>query len=374
MAKLALVAIFIVLYTYAGYPLLVALWARLAPCPVLGRDDFEPTVSICFAVHNGQAHLTQKVLNLQSLDYPASKLQLLVFSDGSTDDTERLLADLSARDPRIQFLSSRERLGKPTALNRLVRLATGDVLLLCDVRQIIGRNALRALLHSLSDPSVGCVSGCLVLAGETGAGAYWRYERLIRAAEARLGRMVGVSGSIYAIRRADMPDLPRDVLLDDMFVPLSVTLTTGKRTVLAESAEALDSACDDEHEFRRKARTLAGNYQLIAKVPQLLLPGYNPVWFQLVSHKILRLVCPWALAVLFCAAGVLSLRRDLSVSVVETSTWRTISFAQCGFYAAALAGARAGKLGALARTFVVLNAAAIVGLVRFLRRSQAVTW
>src|SRR5450432_1146989 len=113
MANLALVAIFIVLYTYAGYPLLVALWAKLAPRPILGRDDFEPTVSICFAVHNGQAHLTQKVQNLQSLDYPASKLQLLIFSDGSTDGTERQLADLGSRDPRIQFLSSRERLGKP---------------------------------------------------------------------------------------------------------------------------------------------------------------------------------------------------------------------------------------------------------------------
>jgi biofilm PGA synthesis N-glycosyltransferase PgaC len=372
MAGLALVAIFIVLYTYAGYPLLVALWARIAPRPVLGQDGFEPTVSICFAVHNGQDHLTQKVLNLQSLDYPADKLQLLIFSDGSTDDTERLLGDLAARDPRIQFLSSPERLGKPTALNRLLRRATGEVLLLCDVRQIIGRNALRLLLHDLSDPSVGCVSGSLVLAGETGAGVYWRYERLIRAAEARLGRMVGVSGSIYAMRRADMPDLPSDLLLDDMFVPLRVALATGKRIVLAESAEALDSACDDEHEFRRKVRTLAGNYQLIAKIPRLLLPGYNPVWFQLISHKIARLICPWALVAVFCAAGVLSLHRDLSV--VETSAWRALFFAQCAFYGAAMLGARAGRLGALARTFVVLNAAAVVGLFRFVRGSQAVTW
>jgi biofilm PGA synthesis N-glycosyltransferase PgaC len=372
MVDLALIAISVVIYTYAGYPLLVALWAKLVPRPALARDGFEPTVSILFAVHNGQAHLTQKVLNLQSLDYPASKLQLLIFSDGSTDDTEPLLRDLGARDPRIQFLSSRERLGKPTALNRLLRLATGDVLLLCDVRQIIGRNALRALLRSLSDPSVGCVSGSLVLSGETGAGAYWHYERLIRASEARLGRMVGVSGSLYAIRRADMPELPGDILLDDMFVPLTVALATRKRIVLAESAEALDSACDDEHEFRRKVRTLAGNYQLVAKIPRLLLPGQNPVWFQLISHKILRLVCPWALAVLFCAAGILSLHHDLSV--VEGAAWRTLFFGQCGFYLVALLGARAGRLGALARTFVVLNFAAIVGLFRFVRGSQAVTW
>jgi cellulose synthase/poly-beta-1,6-N-acetylglucosamine synthase-like glycosyltransferase len=363
---------FVVIYTYVGYPLLVAACARLAPRPVLGRDDFEPTVSVCFAVHNGDAHLAQRVLNLQSLDYPASKLQLLAFSDGSTDNTEQLLSDLGAKDPRIQFLSSPERLGKPTALNRLVRLATGEVLLLCDVRQTMGRDALKALLRALSDPAVGCVSGCLVLSGETGASTYWRYERLIRGSEARFGSMVGVSGSIYAIRRADMPDLPCDILLDDMFVPLKVALATGKRIVLAESAEAYDSACDDEREFARKVRTLAGNYQLIAKMPSLLVPGKNPIWFQMVSHKILRLACPWALLALFCLSGGLVSHPD--TSLVGSSGWRTLFLAQCAFYFVALLGASAGRLGALARTFVVLNAAAVVGLFRFVRRTQPVTW
>jgi cellulose synthase/poly-beta-1,6-N-acetylglucosamine synthase-like glycosyltransferase len=177
---LALVAILTVIYTYIGYPLLAAAWARLAPFAFLPQGDFEPTVSVCLAVYNGERHLAEKMLNLQSLDYPASKLQFLVFSDGSTDATGRVLSELAAKDPRIQFLCSDERLGKPTALNQLLRLATGDVLFLCDVRQVIGQDALRALLRPLSDPSVGCVSGCLVLAGDTGAGVYWRYERLIR--------------------------------------------------------------------------------------------------------------------------------------------------------------------------------------------------
>jgi biofilm PGA synthesis N-glycosyltransferase PgaC len=367
-----LVAMIVVAYTYAGYPLVIAAWARLAPRPVLGRDDYEPTVSVCFAVHNGDAHLAQKVLNLQSLDYPANKLQVLAFSDGSTDQTERILEELGATDPRIQILSSQRRLGKPAALNQLLRLATGEVLLLCDVRQVIGRNALKALVLALSDPSVGCVSGRLVLSGETGAGMYWRYEDLIRSSEGRLGSMVGVSGSIYAIRRADMPILPSDVLLDDMFVPLSVALAGGKRIVLAEAAEAHDSACDDEREFVRKVRTLAGNYQLIAMMPWLLVPGMNPVWFQMVSHKILRLVCPWALLILFCTSGSLAFHN--SSAPVADALWRTLFFAQCALYVMALLGAGAGRLGALARTFVVLNAAAVVGLFRFVRGSQTVTW
>jgi biofilm PGA synthesis N-glycosyltransferase PgaC len=370
---LAVAAILLVVYTYAGYPLFVAVWARLVPYPILGRDNFEPSVSICLAVYNGAGQLREKILNLQSLDYPAGKLQFLVFSDGSTDATESVLEELGKQDRRLQYLSCSQRMGKPAALNRLLRLATGEVLLLCDVRQVLRRNALRALLHPLSDPSVGCVSGSLVLAGQTGAGTYWRYERLIRASEARLGSMVGVSGCIYAMRRADMPELPSDILLDDMFVPLIVALKTRKRIMLAEAAEAHDSACDDSREFSRKVRTLAGNYQLIVKMPGLLVPGVNPVWFQMVSHKVLRLVCPWALLLLFCVSGALAVGDD-GLSLTEISLWRAVLSAQCTFYFLALLGRRAGAPGTLARTFAVLNVAAVVGLVRFVRGSQPVTW
>jgi biofilm PGA synthesis N-glycosyltransferase PgaC len=369
---LALSAILVVVYTYVGYPLFVALCARVAPRPVLGRDGFEPTVSICLSVYNGAAHLRDKLRNLQSLDYPASKLQFLVYSDGSTDDTEDLLAELGTSDSRIQFLSSPARLGKPTALNRLLQVATGEVLLLCDVRQMLRPGTLKALLRPLSDPSIGCVSGALVLSGETGPSMYWRYERLIRGSEGRIGAMVGVSGCVYAVRRADMSELPSDILLDDMFVPLRLALTTRKRTVLAESAEAHDTACDDEREFSRKVRTLAGNYQLIAKMPQLLVPGVNPVWVSMISHKLLRLACPWALIVVFLVP--LGLMTQHGSAPSGFWAWRALFFAQCFFYGLALLGPNAKRPGSLARTFVVLNAAAIVGLFRFVRGSQAVTW
>lgn len=372
MADLALASLLVVLYTYAGYPVLVAVWARLSPFAVLGRADFEPMVSVCLAVYNGEPHLARKLRSLQDLDYPKHKLEFLVFCDGSTDGTERLVREFAAADPRVRLVSSPERVGKPTAVNCLSSMAAGEVLLLCDVRQSMSRNALRALLHPLADPSVGCVSGSLVLAGASGAGMYWRYERLIRGSESRLGSMVGVSGSIYAMRRADMPPLPRDLLLDDMFVPMRVALATKKRIVLAESAEAFDVACDDEQEFVRKVRTLAGNYQLLAKMPRLLVPGLNPMWFHMTSHKFMRLVCPWALLILFCASGTLAYYSDLNMFVL--SFWRTLFSAQAAFYLLAALGSRAGAPGAVARTFLVLNAAVVVGLWRFLRGSQAVTW
>jgi cellulose synthase/poly-beta-1,6-N-acetylglucosamine synthase-like glycosyltransferase len=290
-----------------------------------------------------------------------------------------LVHECGLRDPRIKLLSDLERKGKPTALNRLRQAARGDVLIMNDVRQPLAPNAVSELVRALRDPRIGCVSGNLILAGGAGAGAYWRYEKLIRGCEAELGTMAGVSGSIYAIRRDDFPELPKNIILDDMWVPLSVAMRK-KRVVLAEAACAFDEAFDDEREFARKVRTLAGNYQLVSSMPEILLPFVNPTWFPLVSHKLMRLFCPWALVLLFTSTLAIafgiqaSAHAGESVPSFEIWLWRSLAAAQIAFYTLALFGQRAGKLGSLARTFAVLNLAAVVGLWRWLRGTQAVTW
>jgi len=371
MAAFGLSLLALLVYTYAGYPLLVALFARAWPKPVIRRGDYEPTVSVCVTAHNGGRFIEPKLTSLFALDYPLEKLEILVYSDGSTDDTAELTRRFAERQPRLRLLTGAERLGKPTGVNRLRDAARGEVLVMTDVRQTLAPTTLRALLAELADPDVGCASGNLVLAGKTGPSAYWRYETFIRSCEARLGSMVGVSGSLYAIRRAELPNLPADLLLDDMFVPLS-TLTQRKRIVMSLQAEAYDRAYGDEQEFGRKVRTLAGNYQLVALLPWLLLPFKNPVWFQLVSHKLLRLLCPFALLGLLLSTAVLA--ASTAVETPEPWFWSGLGMGQLGFYALALLGARAGRLGTLARTFVVLNAAALVALWRFLTRTQSVAW
>ena len=371
MKSIAFVSLAALVYTYAGYPLVAALWARIAPRRFARRDDFEPKVSICLAVHDGAQHLAKKLESIQALDYPRDKLEILVCSDGSTDETVAIATALAEHDPRIVVLANPTRLGKPAALNRMRLAARGEVLMMTDVRQTLHPGCLRAMLSLLADPNVGCVSGCLVLEGNTGASAYWRYERSIRSFEASVGAMVGVSGSLYLIRRADLGELPADVLLDDMFVPLKVALSR-KSIVLCREAEAYDAACDDDREFSRKVRTLAGNYQLVAMLPWLLVPGKSPVWFQLVSHKLLRLVCPWALLAVFVSS--LFLAFDPTLGPLELFFFRTLALGQVAFYGLAALGSRAGRVGTLARTFVVLNAAALVGLWRFVRGTQAVTW
>jgi cellulose synthase/poly-beta-1,6-N-acetylglucosamine synthase-like glycosyltransferase len=219
---------------------------------------------------------------------------------------------------------------------------------------------------------VGCVSGNLVLDGHTGAGFYWKYENWIRQAEARFRGMVGVTGPIYAVRRTDVAELPVDTILDDMWIPMRLRLR-GRLLLLVPEAMAYDNAFDDEREFSRKARTLAGNYQLYARLPELLNPFANPSWFETLSHKLLRLVCPWALLALFALTIIALAGEEGRQSRVAWALWCLFA-AKAAVLTAAALGSRGGRVGMVARSFAVLNGAAIVGLWRFVGGKQRITW
>src|SRR5262249_34185417 len=158
--------------------------------------------------------------SLLALDYPNDKFEILVLSDGSTDGTDALLARRARLDPRVRPLRSDRRSGKPSALNVMRQQARGEELLVTDARQPIRPQSLRAMVRHLADPSVGCVSGNLVLEGPAGSGVYWRYENWIREKEAAFRSMVGVTGPLYAIRKEDLQEVPGDIILDDVWTPM----------------------------------------------------------------------------------------------------------------------------------------------------------
>jgi cellulose synthase/poly-beta-1,6-N-acetylglucosamine synthase-like glycosyltransferase len=335
-----------------------------------GDDAKLPTITICLPVYNGEAYLPKKLASLFAQDYPREKLDVIVFCDGCTDGTEALARELAAQEAarggvRVNVLVG-HRKGKPTALNTMSAAATGDLILLNDVRQPLASVSARALARALDDPGVGCATGNLVLEGDAGSGVYWRYENWIRKQESRFRGMVGITGPIAMVRRADLEPLPTDVILDDVWVPSRLALR-GKRVELVEEAEARDAAFEDDREFKRKVRTLAGNYQIFSMLPGLLSPAKNPIWFETISHKILRLVAPWLLIGL---AGV----GALSFLAPAPGAVRALGVAQLGFYLLAAAGRRAGRFGGVARTFVVLNAAALIGLFKFATGKQRITW
>jgi poly-beta-1,6-N-acetyl-D-glucosamine synthase len=384
LTAIAAAALGVVAYTYVGYPIVIGLLARLRPHdrpaapPAWREGDDAPMVTACIAAHDAAAHIGRKIESLLAQTYPQDRLEIIVYSDASTDDTDAIverLGELSGG--RVRLMRGEDRAGKPTALNLMRAEARGEVLLMTDARQPLAPGALRALVARLAPPEVGCVSGNLVLEGAAGAGAYWRYEKWIRRQEARYRSLLGVTGAVYVIRAADLPPLPPELILDDMWIPMRLRLE-GREIAWCEEAEAYDQAFDDDREFHRKARTLAGNFQLFTLLPGLLDPRANPSWFETVSHKALRLACPAALgALLASSAGIAYGAAWGLIGATPLGTLRLARLLLAGqglFYALAAAGPAVGKAGRLARTFVVMNAAAAAGALRWARGAQSVTW
>jgi poly-beta-1,6-N-acetyl-D-glucosamine synthase len=337
------VSLGLIAYVYAGYPLVLAAWARVRRRGEALVERPLPPVSIVIAARNEAARIPARLENLLALDYPPDRLEIVVVSDGSTDDTREVVGRYADTEPHSSQAAVRfveiARLGKAAALNAGVAAARHDVLVFADARQRFARDALRRLVAPLADPEVGGVSGQLVLDCEAdrsastvrdGVGAYWRYEKWLRARESAIDSMLGATGAIYALRRPCWHPLPEGTILDDVLAPMRAVLD-GWRVVFEPGARAFDrTAPDARTESRRKRRTLAGNYQLLALEPRLLVPGVNRVWLQYVSHKIGRLLVPWALLALLVAS--LALARSSPVYLVAV-------LAQTLFYGMALYGA-----------------------------------
>jgi cellulose synthase/poly-beta-1,6-N-acetylglucosamine synthase-like glycosyltransferase len=291
------------LYTVAGYPLLLGWMARRWPAPVRKRE-IQPSLSVVIPVHNGANYLAAKLESILALDYPRDLMEVLVVSDGSTDATDDIAIGFAARG--VQLLRV-PRGGKPAALNAAVPLTRNEILVLTDVRQVLASVSVRKLVENFADPRVGVVSGDLLIRKgnleETSVGAYWRYERWIRRQLSRLDSIMGASGAFYAMRRTLFRQMPDELLLDDMYLPMGAFLS-GYRLVVEPEAQAFDLPTSVNTEFRRKVRTLAGNYQLLGYYPWLLTLR-NRMLFHFISYKLLRLLLPWvALAVLIASLGL----------------------------------------------------------------------
>lgn len=306
-----------VAYVYVGYPLLLRAWAAVVTRPVRKRprhcDREWPRVSVIVAARNESARLPRRVRNILEQNYPRP-LEVIIVSDGSTDDTRAALAGFEDRLRLIEI----PRGGKPEALNAGVAAASGDIIFFADARQQFAPDAILEAVSNFDDPDVGGVTGELILDCELqqphrldspigdGIGLYWRYEKWLRRKESRVWSTLGASGAIYALRRCLWQPLPPDTLLDDVLAPMRAVLA-GKRVVFEPAARAFDRvAPNGPAETTRKVRTLAGNYQILTLEPRLLVPFINPVWVQYMSHKIARLLVPWALTLAFLAAAVLA--------------------------------------------------------------------
>lgn len=362
-------------WTYAGWLVALVLadaWRRLrleasasprlAPVP----DEQWPKLSVLIAAHDEAAVIEEKLANTLAFDWPRDRLQILVGSDGSTDGTDELVRGYASRGV---VLSAAPRAGKASVLNRLARLATGDVLLFTDANTMIAPDAPRLLCARLKAPEVGAVSGRLRLVtpegGDASEGLYWRFETLLKIYESKLGMLVGANGGLYVLRARLWRPLRADTIVDDFVVSMR-PLLRGHQVVYEPDAVAVEETAPTQAgEWRRRVRIAAGNFQSLRELHPLLRSA-SGAGLAFWSHKVLRWLAPFALAAMFVSSAL----------QVPAPGWTIVFAAQVAFYAMALAAkvGLGGRLPALARYFTEMNAALVVGLVRYLRGSQAAAW
>lgn len=369
-------------YTFVGYALLVCTLARLKailgrpiPCQACDPEGEHSCdlSSVCVVVvaRNEQERIPGRVRNLLDCDYPPDRLRVVVVSDASTDGTVEAVRALG--DVRVEVVVLAERRGKAGGINAALEGRTEDVIVFADARQRFASDTVRRLAAPFADAAVGAVSGALEVGAERdavsgGVDAYWRLEKAIRSAESQLGSAIGCTGAVYAIRRALFEPLPEDTILDDVVVPMRIAVK-GYRVLFEPAAKAFDpQSFSPDKERARKRRTLAGNYQMLLRYPQWLLPWRNCVWWQLISHKYMRLQGPW----LMVAALV------INALLAGVPLYRALVCAQLTFYVAALAGMKlrstTSRLFSLPAGFVFLNAQAAHALFDYVHGSFRQGW
>jgi cellulose synthase/poly-beta-1,6-N-acetylglucosamine synthase-like glycosyltransferase len=366
MKMLFWLCILLVVYAYLGYPLVLWFISRYRGRPIL-RKLGAPTVSILVSVRNEEQTLPAKLDNLRRLDYPKNRVQIIVVSDGSTDSTLRILKE---HDDMLQLIVFEAARGKAAALNEAAKWATGEILVFTDARQMVDSNAVSELTACFADPEVGGVSGELMLEGDSDSrsnavGTYWKIEKLVRRLESESGSVIGATGALYAMRRSLYKEIPSAMILDDVVIPMNI-IRQGNRVIFQASAIARDRLFTERgKEFSRKVRTMTGNFQILWLEPWLLTPA-NPVLWRYVSHKLLRLFCPWLLILMPIASRI-------SVGPI----YRVAFTMQIAFYCVAVFGtlfpfARRLRLVAVASTFVMLNAAAALAFYNFITGKNVV--
>lgn len=363
------VSIVTITYTYFGYPAIIFLLALVFNKPIK-KAEYNPKISIILSVFNEERVIEEKIKNLVTLDYPQEKIEILIGSDGSNDKTNEIISKYT--DDRFKLFQSPKRQGKPNMLNLLVKNANGEILVFTDARQRIDKEALTKLTSNFSDDKVGSVSAELLFENEAenrgyGVGTYWKYEKFIRVNESKIGSMLGATGAMYAIRKDLFSQLPPDLILDDVYTPLKI-VEKGYRAIFEPEAKIYDKISKDaKEEFKRKTRTLAGNFQVFIYLKGLFNPFKSAVAWQLFSHKFLRLIVPFFLISLFLS----------NIFMLPDNFYKAVFISQAVFYFLAFLGLvfkKASRVINIPYMFCVMNAAALAGFYRFLTGKQEVTW
>jgi cellulose synthase/poly-beta-1,6-N-acetylglucosamine synthase-like glycosyltransferase len=361
-------------YVYAGYPLLAYLMSVMFPRPVR-QSTIEPRVTVLITAFNEEAAIREKLENTLKIDYPADKLEILVASDGSTDETDAIVNEFAGRGVRLFRMEGR--VGKTATQNAAVDQASGEIILFSDATTAFGPDVFGELLPPFADETVGCVAGRLVYVDDRntvigrGARSYWSYETFLKTAESRACSLIGASGCLYAVRKSAYTPLYPEACSD--FLICTSIYRRGLRSVFAPEAVCFEQTNrSTTAELRMRVRVIAQTFTDLWRNRDMLDPlksGFFAI--ELISHKLLRYAVPIILLALLVSSALLA---------GSSSFFAAVLIVQLAFYAMAVAGwllevnGRSMRVLAMPLYFVLANLASVVAFYKFLRGENYAHW
>ena len=372
---------FLVLYHYLIYPAVVIFFGLLKNrlgkqdgriyCEV---EDYKPMVTILIAAYNEDNVISSKLDNTLSLEYPEDRREVIVVSDGSNDDTEKIVQQYAERG--VIGIHQKERRGKTAALNRGVGIASGEIVVFSDANNDFSMNAINELVKHFIDENTGGVCGRKRIKADkdressTGDGLYWRYESAIKLAEGRIGSITTADGEIFAVRKSCFVPMDESIINDDAQITFDI-VRGGKRVIYEPAAESFEYASIHiEDDFFVKVRMVAGGFQTVVNNWRFLFPPRTWFGFTFWSHKILRWLMPEVLI------GILV----VSIVMANRLPYLVFLLLQLMLYGVAAYGwivrrrRHVPSFIYVPYYFVIMNAAALMGLIRFLSGAQTANW
>ena len=324
-------SIFFIVYTYFFYPFIVGTLAVFIRWPVK-KDDFRPSVSIIIAAHNEEASIEKKIKGTLELDYPKDKLEIIIVSDASDDNTDKIV--LSFKKQGVILVRQKNRLGKTSAQNKAVEVARGEIILFSDATTVLSKDVVKKLVRNFADDNVGCVGAELIYVSNfkgklsKARKLYWLYEKFLRRKESGLHSLLGVSGCCYAVRKKAYKRIDPRLISD--FIITWLMLDNGYRSVFEPEALVYEDIVETAHqEIGMRTRVASRSLVAFKMMGKFLNPfKFGLFSFELFSHKLLRYFVPIFIILIFLS----------NLFLVHINIYRFLLYGQFVFLLLGLAG------------------------------------
>jgi cellulose synthase/poly-beta-1,6-N-acetylglucosamine synthase-like glycosyltransferase len=295
------VSLLALIHSYIIFPIIL-LWlsrGKKEKRVTYSPNEALPYISVIMAVHNEGDVIAEKLKTIYYTSYPMNNFEILIGSDCSIDETERLINIFGRSYDNLKLIRFNTRQGKPKIINSLILQAKGDIVIITDANVYLEFSTLYELIKDFKDPAIGLVDTRIMPRGHSGKGisvqeisyavresAIKRYESLV------FGSMMGPFGGCYAFRRELFEPIPDKFLVDDFFINMSILSKGYKAVSSLQAFVSEDVSISMKEEFRRKVRIAAGNFQNLARYASILLKPFSPVGFCFLSHKVIRWIGP----------------------------------------------------------------------------------